>query len=72
MSGKTTIASIVAILGTIAWIYFVNYNWLWLGIVNSHSTGWLVGFGILFIIFIPITMIVLILFYVVLWMLAQD
>ena len=46
-------------LAGIIWFYLILYNWLWLGLVNSGSTGWIIGFVILFVIFlllsIPVT-----------------
>jgi len=45
----------------IIWFYFIMYNWLWLGLVNSASTGWLLGFGILFVIFLILTVPVIVL-----------
>jgi len=60
---RTILAGLTAILGTAVWVYFVLYNWLWLGIVNNTETGWIVGYGILFIIFIILTFVVLPLLY---------
>ena len=53
------IGIITTLLG-ILWFYGIMYNWLWLGLVNSSSTGWIIGFGILFVIFLILTVIVVV------------
>ena len=44
------IGATVTLLG-IAWFYFVMYKWLWLGLVNSTTIGYVAGFGIMLVIF---------------------
>lgn len=67
---RTILAGLTAIVGTGVWIYFVLYNWLWLGIVNNTETGWIVGYGILFVIFLILTFVVLPLLYALCILLA--
>lgn len=59
------IAGILTGLGVTAlgilWFYGVMYNWLWLGLVHSRSTGWIVGYALLFIIFVIISVLIIIL-----------
>lgn len=43
--------STMTLLGFL-WFYGILYNWLWLGLVHSASTGWIVGYALLFIIFV--------------------
>jgi len=52
---------IVTTLLGILWFYGIMYNWLWLGLVNSSSTGWIIGFGILFVIFLFLTVVAVVL-----------
>ncbi len=54
------IGIITTLLG-ILWFYGIMYNWLWLGLMNSSSTGWIIGFGILFVIFLFLTIVVVVL-----------
>jgi hypothetical protein len=69
---KTICAGVTATIGTGVWIFFILYNWLWLGIVNSESTGMIVGYGILFILFIFLSVIVLGVIYVLSIALAMS
>jgi hypothetical protein len=69
---RTICAGLTAIIGTGVWVYFVLYNWLWLGIVNSAETRWIVGYGILFIIFIILTFVVLPLLYALCFLIAVN
>jgi hypothetical protein len=43
------------------WFWGVLYNWLWLGLVNAGSTGWIIVFGLLFFIFLICTIPVIVL-----------
>jgi len=48
----------VAILATMvgmAWFYNVLYSWLWNGLVNATAIGWLVGYVIMFVLFLIVT-----------------
>jgi hypothetical protein len=42
------------ILGFV-WFYGIMYNWLWLGLVNSNSLGWGLGYAMLFLIFLALS-----------------
>lgn len=50
----------VTLLGFM-WFYGIMYNWLWLGLVHSGSTGWIVGYMLLFIIFVILSIPVIVL-----------
>jgi len=59
----------------ILWFYAIMYNWLWLGLVNSMTIGWTVGFAVLFLVFLCLSIIVvvcLILGYALAFMVASD
>ena len=59
-SAGLTLGIIVTLLG-ILWFYEVLYNWLWLGLVHSTSTGWIIGYALLFFIFVILTIVVIVL-----------
>ena len=45
----------------IIWFYFLLYNWIWLGLVDSTTYGWILGYLVLFIIFFLLSIPVIIL-----------
>lgn len=55
-----TLEVVVTFLGFL-WFYGVLYNWLWLGLVHSSSTGWIIGYALLFFIFVILTIVVIVL-----------
>jgi len=58
------IGSVLAGLGVtgagILWFYGIMYLWLWQGLTHASSNGWIVGYAILFIIFLAISIVVVI------------
>lgn len=58
---SVTLASLTGIGVTalgVAWFYSILYNWLWLSLIHSTTTGSTAGFVILFVLCICVTPIV--------------
>ena len=49
----------VTALGVL-WFYGVMYSWLWMGLTHSTTNGWIVGYAILFIIFLILSIIIIV------------
>lgn len=66
-AGGVFIGSTMTFIGFI-WFWGILYNWLWLGIVHSSSTGWIVGYLVLFIIFALLSIPIVILLGIGYWL----
>lgn len=42
----------------ILWFYGVIYSWLWVGLTHSTAIGATVGYSIMFILFVPLSIVV--------------
>lgn len=63
---SSTVALLVS-LGAVAWFYGVMYHWLWNGLTHASSSGWIVGYAILFVIFLILSLFIIILIILGYW-----
>ena len=63
---SSTVAFLVSICA-VAWFYGVMYHWLWNGLTHASSGGWIVGYAILFVIFLILSVLVIALIIIGYW-----